>query len=200
MHTDSCATTTDAEELSTVAATTNASQVEGSGCERFSIHRTGLLSAYLDFTKGQTTFHILNDFNWEDHAFSTLQKYDQATAFCLNKLSDFAFEMSNGRYGDEQVESTYPLRNAIVKYCLRIHGLIDKYFVYENINTYLNREFKAFAKMIMCSPRSVKYEHFASMTILSPEDRCHLCILVMEAKKRVELLYFTKVLSELIAI
>ena len=93
------------------------------------------------------------------------------------------------------------MRDAIVKYCMRIHGLIDKYFNYENINTYLHREYKAFAKKIMCDPRSVSYQDYAEISsVLSPEDRCHLCILVMEAKKRVELIYFSKILSQLIAI
>ena len=150
--------------------------------------------------KEQKTFHVLNNFSWEDHASSTLHKYDQSAAFCLNKLSEFAFEMTNCQYGSEPVESTFPMRDAIAKYCMRIHGLVDKYFNYENINTYLHRDFKAYAKKVMCDPRNVGYEDFAEMSILSPEERCHLCILVMEAKKRVELIYFTKILSELIAI
>ena len=58
-----------------------------------------LFESYQDFVKDQATFSILNGFNWEDHAFSTLHKYDQAAAFCLNKQSEFAFEMTNGRYG-----------------------------------------------------------------------------------------------------
>ena len=103
--------------------------------------------------------------------------------------------MTNNHYGKERVDSTFPLRDAIVKYCERIHGLVDKYFNYEDINTYLHREFKAYAKKVMCDPRSITEKDFIEITNLSPEDRCHMCILVMEAKKRVELIYFTKVLN-----
>ena len=67
--------------------------------ERFSIHRANLFDSYQDFVKEQKTFHVLNNFSWEDHASSTLHKYDQSAAFCLNKLSEFAFEMTNGQYG-----------------------------------------------------------------------------------------------------
>ena len=55
---------------------------------------------YKDFDKSEYPFHTLSGFNWEDHAFSVLNKYDQAGAKCINRLSEFAFEMTNGYYGD----------------------------------------------------------------------------------------------------
>jgi len=102
--------------------------------------------------------------------------------------------MTNGCYGSEHVQSTLPMRNAIVKYLMSIHGLIDRYFNYDKINTYLDREFKACAKKIMTDPETLRMEDFG-MTSLSPEERCHVAIIVMETKKRVELIYVTKTLS-----
>ena len=103
--------------------------------------------------------------------------------------------MTNNQYGDQQVDSTFPMRNGIVKYLMSIHGIIDKYFNYNNINTFLHRSCKAYAKKIMCDPESVSIEDLDSYTILKPEEKAHICIIVMETKKRVELIYFTKMLS-----
>ena len=95
------------------------------------------------------------EFNWEDHAFSVLNKYNKAAANCINRQSDFAFEMTNGHYGNHEVETTLPMRNAIVKYLMYIHGIVDPYFNYEKINTYLHREFKVVAKKMMTDPGAV---------------------------------------------
>lgn len=141
----------------------------------------------------------LAEFNWEDHAFSVLNKYNKAAANCINRQSDFAFEMTNGHYGNHEVETTLPMRNAIVKYLMHIHGIVDKYFNYSNLNQFLHRSYKSYAKKIMCDPNSVSIEDFAS-TALSNEERCHICIIVMETKKRVELIYFTRMLSQLMGL
>ena len=84
-----------------------------------------------------------------------LHKYDKAAANHINCQSKFAFEMTNYHFGSEQVDSTLSLRVAIVKYLMSIHGIVDKYFNYSNINQYLHRQYKAYAKKIMCDPESV---------------------------------------------
>eukprot|EP00806_Schmidingerella_arcuata_P008440 Macronucleus_8782.p2 GENE.Macronucleus_8782~~Macronucleus_8782.p2 ORF type:complete len:108 (+),score=24.38 Macronucleus_8782:1-324(+) len=105
--------------------------------------------------------------------------------------------MTNGCYGNEQVKSTLPFRYAIIKYLMCIHGVVDQYFNYDRMNTYLHRDFKVVAKKMMTDPGSVTVEDF-DMTSLSPEERCHVAIIVMETKRRVELLFVTKTLSNLL--
>lgn len=107
--------------------------------------------------------------------------------------------MTNNCYGNEQVD-TLPMRTAMVKYLMGIHGIVDKYFNYNKINAYLHREYKAYAKKIMCDPQSVTVADFSEMKSLTPEERCHVCIIAMETKKRVELIYVTKVLSQLLGL
>ena len=66
-----------------------------------------------------------------------LFKYDEQAANCINRQSEFAFEMTNGCFGREQVKSTLPFRWAIVKYLMYIHGIVDQYFNYDKTNVYL---------------------------------------------------------------
>jgi hypothetical protein len=49
---------------------------------------------------------------------------------------------------------------------------------------------------MMCDPESVSVNDFKELTILSAEERCHMSILVLETKKRVELIYLTKIMSQ----
>ena len=92
------------------------------------------------------------------------------------------------------------MRNAIVKYLMGIHGIIDPYFNYPKINTFLQRAHKAYAKKIMCTPQKVEPADFEEFEELTAEDRCHISILVMESRKQIELIYFTHTLSQLIQI
>ena len=142
--------------------------------------------------------HILGEYNWEDHTFSTLHKYDQNAANCINRISEFGFEMTNGCYGGEQVRTTLPFRDAIVKYLMYIHGIVDQYFNYEQTNKYLQREFKGVIKKMITNPLTVEVKDFDMITSLSPEERSHVGVIVMETKRRIELIYVTRTLSNLI--
>ena len=59
-----------------------------------------------------------------------LHKYDEAAADAVHRQAEFAFEMTNSHYGDQIMDSTFPLRNSIVKYLMGIHGIVDKFFNY----------------------------------------------------------------------
>jgi len=106
--------------------------------------------------------------------------------------------MTEERFAGEKVETTFPFRNAIVKYLMGIHGIRDAYFDYSAVNKKIAQQHKAYAKKIMCDPKANSAADFAHIKMLTPEERAHICIIVMETKKRTELLFFTKALSQLI--
>jgi hypothetical protein len=51
---------------------------------------------------------------------------------------------------------------------------------------------------MMCEPSNITKNDFKELTKLRLEDRAHISLLVMETKKRVELIYFTKIMSLLL--
>ena len=59
---------------------------------------------------------MLNDFNWEDNAFSIIHRYEPKIATMLSQQSEYAYEMTNCKFGKEDVDTTHPFRNAITKY------------------------------------------------------------------------------------
>ena len=103
--------------------------------------------------------------------------------------------MTNNKFGNEVVSTTRHFRIAIVKYLMHIHGITDSYYRHEKVNEFIQREHKIYFKKIMCSPDMVTLEDYSRLTILTPEEKCHICILIMETKIRVELIYFTKALG-----
>jgi hypothetical protein len=75
------------------------------------------------------------------------------------------------------------------------HGIINDSFNTAKINKILHRDLKSWIKKIACHPDELEINDMLSSSLL-PEERCHLCILVMETKRRIELLYFGEVVSK----
>ena len=166
--------------------------------DKFQIHRANSLSRYTNFNNSAEISNSLQTYNWEDNARGVIQKYCPEMAEALTAQTEYALEMTCLHFGNQEVESTWPMRNSIVKYLMGIHGVRDSYFNYCAINKVLHKQHKSFTKKIMCDPNNITHNDFRDLCMLMPEERCHICILVMETKKQVELLFFTKALSQLI--
>ena len=52
-----------------------------------------------------------------------------------------------------------------------------------------------YIKKTMVDPNAITIKDFKELTKLLPEERAHISLLVMETKKRVQLIYLTKVMS-----
>ena len=76
-----------------------------------------------------------------------------------------------------------------------IYGIKDDAVRYSEINKVLHYLHKVYIKKMMCEPQKITYNDIKELKQLLPEERAHISVLVMETKKRVELIYFTKVLS-----
>jgi len=50
----------------------------------------------------------------------------------------------------------------------------------------------------MCDPKNVTHKDFEELTKLLPEERAHVSIIVMETKRRIELIYLTKIMSQFV--
>ena len=53
------------------------SALETTDSDKFRIHRINLFQEYRNFDKNEYRFHVLDAYNWEDHARSVLHKYEQ---------------------------------------------------------------------------------------------------------------------------
>jgi hypothetical protein len=101
--------------------------------------------------------------------------------------------MTKYKYGGVETDTT-ELRNAISNYVLSVHGVINDCFDTRQVNKILHRDLKNWIKKIACSPNELTASD-VPLTLLTAEERCHICILIMETKRRLELLYFARAMS-----
>lgn len=163
--------------------------------DKFQIHRANIIVRYTNFVDKEDISNSLQTYNWEDNARGVIQKYCPEMAEALTAQTEYAFEMTANNYGAQDSIDTWKYRNSIVKYLMSIHGVRDSYFNYCEVNQVLHKHHKTFFKKVMCAPNNVTKDDFSDMNKLMTEERCHICILIMETKKQVELLFFTKALS-----
>ena len=57
------------------------------------------------------------------------------------------------------------------------------------MNTYLNRKVKTYVKKVACHPHRVTKADFDFDSEFTVEEKCHINLLVMEARKQAGLLY-----------
>lgn len=80
-------------------------------------------------------------------------------------------------------------------YLMGISGIRDDAVEYKNINKVLQYQHKVYIKKMMCEPQNITIKDFKDLTKLLPEERAHISLMVMETKKRVGLIYLTKIMS-----
>jgi hypothetical protein len=105
--------------------------------------------------------------------------------------------MTKERFGSEMCD-TGLFRDSIQMYLMGIYGIKDDAVRYSEINKVLHHLHKVYIKKMMCCPQQITYNDFKELKQLLPEERAHISVIVMETKKRVEIIYFTKLLSLLV--
>ncbi|TMW58077.1 hypothetical protein Poli38472_013551 [Pythium oligandrum] len=155
----------------------------------------GSVIRYADFDVRSTDYNVLHteDFSWEEHGFSLVKRYFPGKAGqILEDLFNLTDKLTYDYYGSqkEQDVDTSPYRSAIWYYVHRIFGICHDDYDYRQVNEFLNRPTKIFIKKVACTPWKVTkadFEHFDRT--LSPSEKCHVTLLVAEARKQAGLMY-----------
>ena len=77
---------------------------------------------------------------------------------------------------------------------MMIMGLRDDSF--KTVNTYIHQYHKSVIKKMLCDPMKISRDDFNHFTTLRPEELVHIALLVMETKKRVELIYLSQIMTQ----
>ncbi|CAI5730371.1 unnamed protein product [Hyaloperonospora brassicae] len=155
----------------------------------------GSVLRYSDFDVRSDEYEVLHteDFSWDEHCFSLVKRYFPGEAGqILEDLFNLTSKLTYDCFGankDEFVD-TSPYRDAVWYYVHRIFGICHDDYDYRQVNTYLNRPTKIFLKKVACTPWKVREEDFAHFDrILRPSEKCHVILLVAEARKQAGLMY-----------
>ncbi|KAI9139266.1 PA26 p53-induced protein-domain-containing protein [Paraphysoderma sedebokerense] len=165
---------------------------------RFRLDNSQELS-YQDFNVKSSTYSVfrLTDWSWEEHGVGLVSKY----------LANEVGEMIDEEFDEVRCMTDYslaattpspefppldtaPFRTAIWYYVLRLFGQSHDDYQYSLVNHYLNKKVKNYIKKVATVPETVNYSDFSRMgVVLRPEEKCHVNLLVVEARRQAELVY-----------
>lgn len=155
----------------------------------------GSVIRYADFDVRSEEYEVLHteDFSWDEHCFSLVKRYFPGEAGqILEDLFNLTSKLTYDYFGSQKEEcvDTSPYRDAVWYYVHRIFGICHDDYDYCQVNTYLNRPTKIFLKKVACTPWKVRQDDFAHFDrTLSSSEKCHVILLVAEARKQAGLMY-----------
>lgn len=146
----------------------------------------------------------LTDYNWTNHGMDMVSKYlkdigellDEEFSSILN-LTDYTYFIFNIRLFEsdrklsynESVD-TWPFRQAIWYYVLRLFGMCHDDYDYHEVNIYLNKRIKQYIKKVARYPEDILASDFHNMGFtFRPDEKVQINLLASEARKQGELLY-----------
>ncbi|KAI3649805.1 hypothetical protein MP228_005437 [Amoeboaphelidium protococcarum] len=151
---------------------------------------------HVDFDVKSSEYSIfrLQDYNWEEHGVSLITKYlpelgDMLDAEFNAILNLTDYSLNNSRDELENVD-TWPFRQAVWYYVLRLGGMCHDDFNYHQVNIYLNKRIKQYIKKVACYPESIVPSDFHKMGFsFRYDEKVHINLLASEARQCCNLLY-----------
>ncbi|KAG2385545.1 hypothetical protein C9374_003360 [Naegleria lovaniensis] len=153
---------------------------------------------YKDFDVKSKTYETASiyDFNWEENAYSIISRFYHGAADLLDAEFEFIYNMTDNRCDDIKDVDTSAFRAAIWCYVHRLYGVSHDDFNYEKVNKLLNIDLKKYIKTIVCYPERCTKEQFIDMGVkLRTKEKIHICLLAVEARKQVGLIYGLKAIN-----
>ncbi|RIB01199.1 Sestrin [Gigaspora rosea] len=149
---------------------------------------------YSDFPVESSLFR-LHEYCWEDHGVEMVSNPLPGVGELLDQefseirdLTDYSLFRLYTKSNTEL--DTTPLRQAIWFYVLRLFGLFKDDYSYENVDYLLNNKFKSYIRKLCCTPEDITIDDWSDMGFeFSSEDKCHVNLIAVEARKQAELVY-----------
>ena len=109
---------------------------------------------YVDFAKRQDEFATfkIQDFTWDEEGFSTIARFDEDTAHCLDDKFRTIYNLTYGTMGQHSSIDTSLFRRASWNYIQCIWGIRHDDYDYQEVNELLHRDLKRYIKTSSCYP------------------------------------------------
>lgn len=147
---------------------------------------------HVDFDVRSTSYSILRqqDYSWKEHGYSFIGGFFSSVAEALDEEFQHIYNMTENTFNAAQNVNTQPFRQSIWYYVLRLKGIFHDDFNYRAVNTFMNKNLKVYVKKLACAPQTVTKYDFKDIGLnLRKEERAHIALLVIEARKQADILY-----------
>jgi len=154
---------------------------------------------YVDFAKRQDEFATfrIQDFTWDEEGYSTIARFDEDTAQCLDDKFRTIYNLTYGTMGSHTSIDTSLFRRASWNYIQCLWGVRHDDYDYHEVNELLHRDLKKYIKTSSCYPdRCRKSDYENIMKDFKTSEKIHFLLLVSEAKLQSSLLYAMRAVSE----
>ncbi|XP_062510233.1 sestrin-1-like [Corticium candelabrum] len=153
-----------------------------------------------DFTQSglntSRTFRVL-DYSWEDHGYSLANRLYPDVGQLLEEKFRLTSVLTYQTFGSTTDVDTSRFRCAVWNYIHCIKGIYHDDYHYAEVNKLLNIPIKKYIKLVTCYPERVTVTDFRGfMNILSPSEKVHLNLLLLEARLQAELLYVLRAIMQ----
>ncbi|XP_037079760.1 sestrin homolog [Pollicipes pollicipes] len=152
--------------------------------------------AYEDFSRrGEphtvSTFRV-QDYNWEDHGFSLVNRLYSDVGVLLDDKFRIAFHLTYQTMGSFRSVDTRLFRRAVWRYIQCLYGIRHDDYDYAVVNQLLDRRLKSFVKTACVYPERLEPSNERLKHVMEGfqrSEKVHVAILCLEARLQSELLY-----------
>jgi len=151
----------------------------------------------VDFDVEKHQIFPYHDFGWSAEGYSLLSRFNLPLAELLDEQFNTILSLTDMSLGQTRGVDTAPFRQAVWYYAQRLLGIEHDDYDYCRMNKVLHRPLKEFVKKVVCQPDTVSRTDFDRMGLaLRTEEKIHLIVLAIEARRQAVLLYGLRVLSQ----
>ncbi|XP_050427775.1 sestrin homolog isoform X2 [Adelges cooleyi] len=149
--------------------------------------------SYLDCSRrqyAQQSLFILQEFSWDHHGFSLINRLFNDIGLLLDKKFKTAYNMTYYTMGGRHDIDTTRFRRAIWNYIYCIYGMRNDDYDYEEVTQLLTNPLRVFVKTAACYPERLNIipsENALKHFELS--EKIHINLMIMEARMQSELLF-----------
>ncbi|GAB5587688.1 hypothetical protein Unana1_02588 [Umbelopsis nana] len=143
---------------------------------------------------------MLSEYCWEDEGCDIVNQFLPGIGDCLDAEFDEVVQISDWSifHQTESSVDTGPLRSAMWYYALKLFGITKEDYDYSDIYTYLTNQNKAYIQKVCYTPHEIRYHDWKNFGLsLRDEEKCHVNLLTVQAKKQAILIYGLSVISQI---
>ena len=161
-------------------------------CNRFNVDNEKFqYEEYIKMKPKNSEVFREQDFNWQEHCFPFLNRSFPNVAHMLDEKFNCSYELTYRNVGDITNIDTTKFRLATWNYIHLLYGIYHDDYLYEEVNTLLEKSYKSYIKKVACYPERILSADF-EFTDFLPSEKIHINMLVLEARFQAIILYATR--------
>ncbi|KPP64344.1 hypothetical protein Z043_117323 [Scleropages formosus] len=151
---------------------------------------------YQSFTRHDPPTFRAQDYSWEDHGFSLVNRLYSDIGLLLDEKFRTVYNLTYYSMANHEHVDTSTLRRALFNYVHCMYGIRYDDYDYGQVNQLLEHNLKLFIKTVTCYPeRTTRSLYDGYWRQFHHSEKVHVTLLLMEARMQAELLYALRAIT-----